>query len=145
MNRTDKAVACFKQGFSCSQAIVSTFAEGTGLERETALKVAAGFGGGMARMGLTCGAVTGAIIVLGLKHGATSAEDLQAKQKTYQLVRDFTAKFKARHGSIVCKELLGGIDLSTQEGMEQAKRTDVINTLCPKFVQHAAEILEEIL
>ena len=145
MNRTKSAVACFKKGFSCSQAILSTFAEGTKLDNETALKVAAGFGGGMARMGLTCGAVTGAYMVLGLKYGATSAEDQQAKQKTYQLVKDFTEKFKARNGSCVCKELLGGIDLSTPEGMEQAKRADVLNTLCPKFVQDAAEMLEEMV
>ena len=145
MSRMEKAVACFKKGFSCSQAILSTFTEGTELDRETALKVAAGFGGGMARMGLTCGAVTGAYMALGIKHGATSAEDQQAKQKTYQFVRDFTAKFKSRNGSCVCKELLGGIDLSTPEGQEQAKRADVLNTLCPKFVQDAAEILEEMV
>lgn len=144
MNKIDNAVSCFKEGFSCSQAILSTYGALLGLERETALKMAAGFGGGMGRMALTCGAVTGAFLVIGLKYGATSAKDADARGKTYQVVREFTEQFQSRNGSIACKDLLG-CDISTTEGFERAKQKDLINAICPKMVEDAAEILEEIL
>ena len=106
-NATETAVSCFQQGFSCSQAILSTFGEQFGLNRDTALKLAAGFGGGMGRMAGTCGAVTGAFMILGLKYGAVSSDDMQAKELTYEKVREFAARFKERGGSLVCRELLG--------------------------------------
>jgi len=115
-----------------------------GVDIETALKIAAGFGAGMGRMGGTCGVLTGAFMVIGLKYGKTKAEDDQAKEKTYELVREFAKRFKSRNGTIVCNELLG-CDLGTPEGMKLAKEKGAIGTLCPKFVQDAVEILEEML
>jgi C_GCAxxG_C_C family probable redox protein len=143
MNRTETAVAYFKQGFSCSQAVLAAFSDGTSLDRETALKVAGGFGGGIARMGLTCGAVTGAIMVIGLKHAAASPDE-EAKKKTYQIVQNFVMEFKARNGSITCRELLK-CDMSTPEGAGEVKRRGLINTVCPKLVADAAAVLESIL
>jgi C_GCAxxG_C_C family probable redox protein len=143
-NETETAVSCFKQGLSCSQAILSTFGEQFGLDRETALKVAAGFGGGMGRMAGTCGAVTGAFMVLGLKYGAVSAEDRDAKELTYELVREFAARFKERNGSVECRELLG-CDISTPEGLQEFKDKGLLSTLCPNYVLDAAEILAEML
>jgi C_GCAxxG_C_C family probable redox protein len=144
MNRIETAESCFKQGFSCSQAILSTFGEQFGLNRDTALKLAAGFGGGMGRMAGTCGAITGAFMVLGLKYGAVSPEDMQAKELTYEKVRDFAARFKERNGSLVCRELLG-YDINSPIEYLIVKEKGVISTLCPKFVRDAAEILEEML
>jgi C_GCAxxG_C_C family probable redox protein len=143
-NATESAVSCFKQGFSCSQAILSTFGEQFGLNRETALKLAAGFGGGMGRMARTCGAVTGAFMILGLKYGATSSEDKQAKELTYEKVREFAARFKERNGTLECRELLG-CDISTLEGLQTFKEKGLLSTHCPKFVRDAAEILEGML
>lgn len=144
MHTVENAVSCFKEGFSCSQAVLSAFAQQFGLDRETALKVAGAFGGGMGRMGETCGAVTGAFMVIGLKYGKTRAEDEQTKEKAYSLVKEFVEKFKSRNGSIVCRELLG-CDLSTPEGARIAKEKNLTATVCPKFVQDAAEIIEQIL
>jgi C_GCAxxG_C_C family probable redox protein len=142
MDNAERAVSCFKQGYNCSQAVVSVYGEQFGLSRETALKVSAGFGGGM-RMAETCGAVTGAFMVIGLKHGATEAEDKIAKENTYKLVREFADKFKSRNGSVMCKELLG-CDISTPEGAKTAQEKDLFATLCTKLVRDAAEILEEL-
>lgn len=142
--RVDQSVSCFKSGFSCSQAILSAYAEQLGLERNIALKVSGTFGGGMAGMAGTCGAVTGAFMVIGLKYGKTKPEDEEAKMKAYSLVQEFVKKFKAKNSSIVCKELLG-CDISTPEGMQEFKDRGFINAVCPKFVENAAEILEEIL
>lgn len=144
MNRVERAVSCFKEGFSCSQALLSTYGAQFGLNREMALKVSGSFGGGMGRMGETCGAVTGAFMVIGLKYGKTRVEDEQTKEKAYNLAKEFVDKFKSRNGSIVCRELLG-CDISTPEGMKLAKEKNLITTLCPKLVQDAAEIIEQIL
>ena len=144
MNRVERAVSCFKEGFSCSQAILSSYGEQFGLNREIALKVSGTFGGGMARMGETCGAVTGAFMAIGLKYGNARVEDKQAKERAYSLVREFVDRFKSRNGSIVCRELLG-YDISTPEGMKLVKEKKLTTTLCPKFVQDAAEIIEQIL
>lgn len=143
MSDVNRAVCRYKEGFSCSQAVLSTYAEQSGLSRQAALKVAAGFGGGMA-MAETCGAVTGAFMVMGLKSGAVTAEDKASKKRTYELVREIAKEFKARNGSIVCKELLG-CDISTPEGRKTAEDKGLFSSVCPKLVQDAAEILEEML
>ena len=144
MSKVEEAVACFEEGFSCSQAVLSAYAPQFGLERETALKVSGAFGAGMGRMGETCGAVTGAFMAIGLKHGKTHAEDEQAKERAYRLVQEFVDQFKARHGSIVCRELLG-CDLSIPEQRALAQEKKLTAILCPRFVHDAAEIVEQIL
>ena len=144
MDKVERAVTCFKEGFSCSQALLSTYGAQFGLNREMALKVSGAFGGGMGRMAETCGAVTGAFMVIGLKYGKTRVEDEQTEEKAYSLVKEFVDKFKSRNGSIICRELLG-CDMSTPRGMALAKEKKLIATLCPKFVQDAAEIIEQIL
>lgn len=144
MNHADTAAIAFAQGLSCSQAVFSAYAAEHGLDRDAALKVSAGFGGGMGRMAQTCGAVTGAYMVIGLKHGAVSGQDQEAKQKTYRLVREFTGRFKARHGSAVCRDLLG-CDISTAEGFEEMKQKGLHEQVCAKLVRDACEILDEML
>jgi C_GCAxxG_C_C family probable redox protein len=114
-----------------------------GLDREIALKLAGAFGSGMG-MGETCGAVTGAFMIIGLKHGKTKADNDVAKEATYELANEFTLRFKAQNKSIHCRELLG-YDLSTPEGRDSVAENNLFVTLCPKFVQDAAEILEALL
>jgi len=124
--------------------VLSSFGEELGLDHELALRIAGAFGGGMARMGEQCGAVTGALMVIGLKHGKTQAGDDGAREKTYELVGEFVKIFKSRHGSICCRELLG-YDLSNPEGRKAAYEQGLFTTLCPQIVKNATEILEEIL
>jgi C_GCAxxG_C_C family probable redox protein len=144
MNHPEKVKAILKEGFSCSQAVLATFCEELNLDRNAALKLADAFGGGIGHMGLTCGAVTGACMVIGLRHGRTVAGDNEAKRVTSLLVRELVEEFKNRNRTMVCKELMG-CDVGTREGMLYAKEHDFRNTLCPKFVADAAEILDEIL
>jgi C_GCAxxG_C_C family probable redox protein len=144
MSRVQDAVEIFKQGFSCSQAVLAAFSESLGLDREKALRISQSFGGGMASLGMTCGAVTGAMLAIGLKYGRTRPEDDEAKQKTYRLVRELLRRFKDRHGSIVCRDLIG-VDLSAPDGHELGAERGVFANLCPGFVADAAQILEEIL
>ncbi len=144
MNKTETAAALFGEGFSCSQAIFSTYCAQFGLDSEIALRIAGPFGGGMAGMGETCGAVTGAFMVIGLKCGTSKIDDTETKEKVYALVHEFAEMFTARNGSIICRELLG-CDISTPEGKIIAREKGLFDTLCPGFVKDAAEIIEELL
>ncbi len=144
MNRVEQAVSCFGEGFSCAQAVLATYGPQLGLERELALKVAGAFGGGMGCLGQTCGAATGAFMVIGLEYGKTQAEDEQTKEKAYSLVQEFIAEFQARNGSIVCNELLD-CDISVPEEKMLAAEKGLFTTLCPKLVRDAAEIIEQML
>ena len=141
MSSVEDAVTRFDDGYSCAQAVFSAYAEKLGMDRQTALKVSAGFGGGMGRMAGTCGALTGAFMALGLKYGGPDSE---SKDKTYELVRELADRFRARHGSLECRELLG-CDLSTPEGRERAKEQGLHSSVCTQIVRDAAEILEGLL
>ena len=144
MNNPERAVALFKEGFSCSQAVLAAYGEQFDLKQEMALRVAGAFGGGMGRMGETCGAVTGAIMVVGLKFGSTTAGDLKARENAYAVVREFVHRFKGRNVSVLCRDLLD-CDISTPEGMKLAKEAGLIKQTCPKFVKDAAEILDQLI
>jgi C_GCAxxG_C_C family probable redox protein len=143
-DKVEAAVACFREGFCCSLAILSTYGDDFGLPRETALRAAAALGAGMGRLGEVCGAVAGALIVIGLKHGHTEAADKETKEKNYILVRDFADRFRLRNGALCCRELLG-CDLTTAEGVEEARQKGLFAERCPGFVRDAAEALEEVL
>lgn len=142
--KVEAAVACFREGFSCSQAILATYGDDFGLPRETALRAAAVLGAGMGRLGEVCGAVTGALIVIGLKRGHTAAADKETKEKNYTLVRDFADRFRSRNGALCCRDLLG-CDLTTAEGVETARQKGLFAEQCPNFVRDAALALEEVL
>jgi C_GCAxxG_C_C family probable redox protein len=145
MNKTELAVTRFEEGFSCSQAVFSPYAEEMGLDKNTALKIAGTFGGGMGRIGQTCGAVTGAIMALGLKYGATEATDKETKDQAYARVQAFAQRFATRNGDdLSCKALLG-CDISTPEGQKMAAELGLYKSVCPKLVHDAAEIVEELL
>lgn len=144
MNINQQARSLFLDGYLCSQSILMTFAPLFDLELDTAAKIGAPFGGGVARRGETCGAVNGAFMVLGLKYGHVSAVDQESKEATYHGVQEFIAQFQDRNGSIICSELLD-CDISTPEGLQSAYDAQFFNTRCPKFVSDAAEILSQIL
>lgn len=131
-----------RQGFNCAQAVLSTLAEAQGLDRATALKIASPFGGGIGRSGETCGAVTGALMALGVQEGF-SEPDPQAKDRIYARTREFLSRFRERYGALACKALIG-VDLSTPEGLSQARQQDVFATQCNHYITGAIEIAEEM-
>jgi len=140
---SEKAVTTFKETFNCAQAVIAAFCEDFAMDRATALRVATAFGGGMAGMGLTCGAVTGAYMVIGLKHGRTDAADHTPAEKASATVQEFNKRFLARNKSIACRELLG-VDTSTPEGKAYALEMNLREKVCAKAVRDAAEVLEEL-
>ena len=144
MNQVEQAVSCFLEDFTCGQAVLSTYGTQLGLDRQLALKIATGLGGGLGCLGKTCGAVNGALLVIGLKFGRSKLEDIEAKEETYKVVQDFIKKFELMNGSIICRDLLG-CDISSIEGMNYAEKNGLFKSRCPKFVKDSSEILETML
>jgi len=144
MSGIEKAISSFRGDFNCAQSVFSSYATQYGLDKDTALKLSTGFGGGMGRMQNTCGAVSGAFMVIGLRYGMGINSDREARDKTYEVVREFTNRFQKIHGSINCKELLG-CDISTLEGREYYNQNDFFEKKCLEYVKDSAKILEEIL
>lgn len=144
MNKVECSEQCFLSGFNCAQAVFSTYSGELGLDPELALKIAGSFGGGMGLIGETCGAVTGAIMLIGLKYGKVRVDDTAAKEKTYALVQEYKRQFVELNGSVRCKELLG-YDISIPEEMSTAGEKNLFKTLCPKLVKDSAEIVEKLL
>ena len=144
MSNSEKAVAKFKKGLNCSQAIIATYGPPLGLEEDMGVKVASAFGGGMGHTGKTCGVLTGALMVIGLHCSKADCSVAQAKARSYALASELMKTFQNRHVYTNCKDLIGQ-DLSTEEGMRSAREDDLFGTLCSAFVHSAAEILEEFL
>lgn len=143
MNKKEKALEVFSGNFNCSQAVLSPFAEELGIEKEIYLKIATSFGGGM-RKGEVCGAVTGALMGLSLNYGHYENDDLDSKDKAYALTKEFMKNFEEKNGSVICKNLLG-YDLSIEEDLKVIKENGLFKGVCPKAIESAVEILEEIL
>ena len=143
MDKIETAKSLFKQGFNCSQALFGAYSIKLGLKQETAFKIASAFGGGIGRMGETCGAVTGAFMIIGLKYGMTDAKNKKSKMKTYEVVEKFINKFKSRNNSITCRELLG-FDMSSFKTLSP-DLSKIVMERCPKLLRDSAEIIDEIL
>jgi len=144
MTKSDDALTSFQSGFTCSSVVFSTFSGELGLDPDTAKKIGCGFGAGISKTGNICGAVSGAIMVIGLKYGKITKGDDAATEKTRALVREFIQEFEKRHGSINCTELLG-YNLSNPDEYEQARNSTLFFTKCPGLVGDAVVILEKIL
>jgi len=144
MKKTDTALASFKSGFTCSSAVFSAFSDELGLDGKTAKKIACGFGAGISKSGNICGAVSGAIMVIGLRYGKTRVGDDAATDQTRLLVSEFLQEFTRRHGSVNCTELLG-YNLGNAGEFQKAREKRLFVTKCPELVRDAAAILEEIL
>ncbi|MFX1236807.1 MAG: C-GCAxxG-C-C family protein [Promethearchaeota archaeon] len=135
----------FEKGYSCAQIIFSTYGPSFGIDKELALKTSYGFGGGMARMGKICGAVTGDYMVLGLKHGKLKTNnEVEPNYETYQKIEEFVKEFRNRNQNINCRDLIG-VNISTPEGRQKAIDDNIFTTVCPKLILDVAEILEQLL
>jgi len=142
-SKANEAVEFYKsgKGFNCAQAVFSVYCEDFGLDKETALKLSCSLGGGMGRLGQVCGAVSGACLVIGLKHGKYLPDDMESKEKTYALVHEFGKRFVEKNKTVNCNELLQ-VDLMHGDKQTIKERTSEV---CPRVVREAAEILESIL
>ena len=141
--REEKAIEFFSSGYNCAQSVLSAFCEDNGLDLETALKLACGFGGGGMRYKQTCGAVSGAMMVVGLKCGHYKKGDTESKKFCYRKTQEFIEKFKEKNGSIICGELLK-IDKDKELEQELERIKPLFTTFCHDMVKNAVHILENM-
>ena len=146
MTRAEQAREYFKQGYACSQAVALAFADVAGVDADTVSKMTLPLGGGLGRLRLTCGAVSGMAVAYGMIE-ASSTPDAQNKKEVYSAVQKLCAQFSAENGSLICADLLSGNNLSVTVGGEAEVRTNEYykKRPCAELVYHAAQILENYL
>lgn len=141
--KCDLAIKRFTEGFHCSQSVLEAFAEQYGLNPILARKLGSPFVGGSG-LGGECGAVTGALMVLGMEYGMADAGDSDAFQNTFEKVGTFVEKFKERHGNLNCQQLIG-LNVFSEEGLKEFIDKNIKLTQCTKYVEDAVRIVEEII
>ena len=142
--KSEKAKELFLNGANCAQAVLCAFAEETGMDNETAMKIASSFGGGMGRMREVCGACSGMFMVSGLVDGYSSPDATTEKKEHYERIQALAAEFREKNGSIICREL---INEGNDNSPVPSERTDKYykKRPCAEYVADAAEILENFL
>lgn len=139
------ATELFLSGCNCAQAVFAAFEDVTGFDRDTSLRLASALGGGMCRMREVCGAVSGAMLVLGMVEGEGSDMDHNKKSSLYKIGQDFCGVFKDEMGSIVCRELLGLPDGKSESVPEKRTKEYYKKRPCAEIVRYAADSLEKLL
>ena len=143
MNNVERTVDLFSTGLNCSQAILTVFGESYGLDAEMAAKLGRPLGAGIGHMAKTCGAVTAAVLILGM--AKDHQDEGEARKVSHACVQDLFRRFaEALHGTTECKELLGA-DMSTEEGLKKVQEEKLVRKVCPPFVRDTAIILEGLL
>jgi len=146
--RVQRAVDNFMAGYGCCQSVVAAFSDLYGLDDTTAKKIAAGFGGGVGRMRMMCGAVSGIVMLVGLDCGQTEGSDREGKSACYKVVQDLLAKSKDENGSLICAEILGidGHEKVNSSYVASARTAEYYKTRpCAAKVESAARIFANYL
>ena len=133
----------FMKGIDCSQVVTGAFAEKMGMTQGQARKVSSCFGGGM-MCGETCGAVTGALMVIGMVYGHSREGDQSQKEIMAAKTGEFKKLFGEKYSSCICRELLGH-DISKPGEMEKVLEKGLMFDFCPRVVEDTIDILEKIL
>lgn len=145
MTKSEKAIALFDQGFNCSQSVLTVFSEEFNLSEDDCLKISCAFGGGMGRQQLTCGAVTGALMVLGLQFGRAKGDDVSRKITSYEKATEFFEAFKQQNVSTNCRDLLQGLNMNDPEELKKIESLGLFKTSCTKYVKDAVDIAEKMI
>ena len=142
--KSKTAIEHFYSGLNCAQSVFLTYANELSIDRETALKIASGFGAGMGREQETCGAVSGAVMVLGLMNTVPGRTLNENKEASYAAVSGFINSFRDQFGSVLCRDILDGCDLKTEEGQQQFKEQELLDKRCVHCVKLAINLLENL-
>lgn len=145
MKRSEIAISKFAEGYNCAQAVLYSFCDYLNFDKDMALKLSCGFGAGMGRNEEVCGAISGGIMVIGMQYGRGEEQDPSFTEQAYQKTREFMDEFKEKHGTYICRQLLGDCELTTQEGQAEFNQKDLLNKVCKQCVRDAVDILEHII
>lgn len=144
--RMKRAEELFMNGFNCSQSVATAFADVYGYTEEQMLRVSAGFGAGIGRMRLSCGAFNAMALLAGLENGSVTPGDREGKSANYKTVQQLAARFQEEHGSLICAELLK-LKRDAPLSYEASERTAEYyqKRPCVKQIISAARIYAEYL
>ncbi|MBQ4165633.1 MAG: C_GCAxxG_C_C family protein [Oscillospiraceae bacterium] len=141
----ERAYELFKEGYNCSQAVFGAFAEELGVDFDTAVKLASGFGGGIGRMREVCGTFTGLTMAASMIYGYNDPKDTETKTELYEKIRALADKFREDNGSIICRELLG-LQQAEKSAVPEARTSEYYKKRpCAELCRYAAELLEEFI
>jgi C_GCAxxG_C_C family probable redox protein len=139
---SEKAVKYFLEGYNCAQSVLLTMFEHWNGKNELIPKIATGFGGGIGRCGSVCGALAGGVMAIGIRYG-TNEPLVEERLKSYEHARTLYKQFELKHGSVLCRELIG-YDLSDPKDLKEARNAKVFENKCPDFIRTAVEILVDL-
>jgi C_GCAxxG_C_C family probable redox protein len=139
-----KAINAFKSGYNCAQSVVIAFSDDLNFDRNIATGISVGFGGGMGRLQETCGAATGAFMVMGLYNSKKITDNLSLKNATYAMIQTFDKKFKLIYGTTNCRALLN-CDIRSEEGHQFAKENNLFEKVCEKCLVDSIRIADELI
>jgi C_GCAxxG_C_C family probable redox protein len=139
----DYLINSFQSGLNCAQSVLASYSEELGFDKNLALNISCGFGGGMGRLQETCGAVTGAFMVIGIYNSDRCSDIRKRKEKTYLMIRDFNKRFISIHKTTNCKLLLN-CDLKTEEGQKFAIDNRLYETVCGKCMYDSISIINDL-
>lgn len=142
--KKDTAVDSFQSGYNCAQSVLKAFSEDLNLNESQALNMASGFGAGMGRLQETCGAVTGAFMVIGLYNSLAFQLNESRNDITSKMIQEFETRFKTKHGTTACKELLK-CDLNTEEGQSMFQEKNLHKKVCQKCITDAVDLLVDVV
>ncbi len=145
MDRSEKALSLFDNKYNCSQSVLTAFSEDLDMTEDELLRVACAFGGGIGRQQLTCGALTGASMVLGLKFGKGLNDSEDKKQETYSRVVGLFEEFARLNGTSNCRELLHNLDMNDENDYKTILEKNLFHTNCRKYVADAVKITGQII
>jgi C_GCAxxG_C_C family probable redox protein len=145
MTRTERAAVLWQKGYNCSQSVLAAFAPEFGVPEDVALKMACAFGAGIGRQQHICGAVTGAVMAIGLKYGTGSDNPAGDKKVSYNKACLLFDEFRKLHGTVVCRDLLDGLDMNDPDDYRIITGKNMFVVRCGKYVQDAVRIAEKII
>ena len=144
MKKSEAATDKFLEGYNCAQSVFYSFCDDLKLDKNIALKIACGFGAGMGRKEEVCGAVTGGIMVIGMKYGREENQDPTKTDQTYQKTRELMDRFIEKHNTYICRRLVEECELTTPEGQKEFKEKELKTKVCKQCISNVVEILEDI-
>lgn len=144
ISKKTKAIEAFNSGMNCAQSVLLAYSEQFKLDENLAFQISSGFGGGMGRLQKTCGAVTGAFMVIGIHNCEKYSNHRLQTDNNRSMIQEFNRIFLTKHESLDCKELIK-CDLNTKEGQEYSKKNQVKKNICEKCITNSIEIVEALL
>ncbi len=145
MDHAEEARRLFLAGYNCAQAVFCAYCDLTGFDADTAARLASSFGGGVGRLREMCGTVSGALLALGMIRGYADPSNPDAKADHYRRVQEFALRFRERNGSIICRELLRGVEVTPGDVPEPRTPEFYARRPCLRLAGEAAAILDEML